>query len=255
MTDETAVSDDGAPDAERDAGRLLESGAGASAAAAARALAERIGSAPSAATPVPVQLPSPVPDASQSGAVPPTAPELRRRWPARIVVPVAAAIVAVLVALGGSSYLALSNKSRADRWQERSSVLERNIDELNRLLLDRSDALNSRTSELNRMAAKVRKEEAALNQSEADVSSLAARQRALANEKAQVEDSRAQLVVQTAAIETVAQEMTACKDGLAQLLGYVLDQDYSSASSIVYGVRSDCDSAESALSDYSATYG
>jgi hypothetical protein len=245
MTDETTLSDDGAPDPEGDEARLLEAGAGASASAAARALAERIGSAPTSAEP---------PSAPAPGAFEPRAEPSRRR-PARIVVPVAATVVALLVALGGSSYLAVSNKSRADRWQERSRVLERNVDELNRLLLDRSDALNSRTSELNRMAAKVRKQESALNQSEADVSSLAARQRALANEKAQVEDSRAQLVVQTAAIETVAQEMTACKDGLAQLLGYVLDQDYSSASSIVYGVRSDCDSAESALSDYSATYG
>jgi hypothetical protein len=167
-----------------------------------------------------------------------------------------AVVVSLLVtaAVFGAGYLAHTNKTRADRWEERSVLLESNIDQLNGLLVERSGMLDARTREVNRIAATVRKQETALRGSEADVVTLEQRQRALAAEKAQVEDERAALVVQSSALETVASAFVDCKDGLVQLLGYVLDEDYSSAEAIVSDVSTDCGYAESALSNYNATY-
>lgn len=165
-----------------------------------------------------------------------------------------AVIVLLVAALAGSGYLAVSNTSRADRWQDQALILERNVDQLNGVLVERSNTLNARTRELNRMAAKVRRQQTALVRSEADVSSLEQRQRALAAEKADVEDSRAQLAVQAAALENVADAFVDCKDGLVELLGYVLDEDFSLASAVIPDVSSDCGYAESALSGYNARY-
>lgn len=133
-------------------------------------------------------------------------------------------------------------------------MLEQNIDQLNGVLVERSNMLDARTREVNRMAMKVREHQSALRRSEADVSSLERRQRALAAEKADVEDQRAALLVQSAAIEGVADAFVDCKDGLVLLLDYVLDEDYFSASAIISDVSSDCSYAESTLADYNATY-
>lgn len=165
-----------------------------------------------------------------------------------------AAAVVLVAALGSAGYLAWTNKDRADRWEERSTALERNVSTLNRLLVDRSNRLDSRTRELNRMAAKVRKQGDALSQSEADVSSLERRQRELANEKAQVEDDRAALTVQASSLEDVAGAFVDCKDGLVDLLGYILDEDYFSARAVLDDVDSDCGYAESALATYDNNY-
>lgn len=220
----------------------------------------------------PVEQPWPRPDASSVEAsralaeriaaatestVPATADDLQKpKSRGRLVLILAIVAVTLLLSgtLGVTGYLAVTNKSRADRWQERSTVLERNVSQLNSLLVDRSNRLNSRTGELNRMAIKVRRQESALNRSEADVSSLERRQRELADEKAQVEDSRAQLAVQAATLENVADAFIDCKTGLVDLLGYVLDEDYFSANAVISGVVSDCQYAESALSGYNANY-
>lgn len=174
-----------------------------------------------------------------------------RRW-ATIVL--AVVLCLALGALGVSGYLAWSNKERADLWQVRADALERNVDKLNGVLVERSDVLNARTRELNRMASKVGKQQTALRRSEADVASLAQRQRALAAEKAKVEDSRAALAVQADAIETVASAFIDCKDGLFELLDYILADDYYDASAISDRVFSDCGYAESTLSTYNANY-
>jgi hypothetical protein len=180
--------------------------------------------------------------------------ESSKRITARRLVIAIGALGLVLVVLS-ESYLVFSNKSRADRWQARSAALERNVDGLNRLLVMRSSQLNARTRELNRMGHKVRKEQQALKRSQADVSQLARRQRELANEKAQVEDSRAGLVVQAAALEGVSSAFANCKDGLVDLLDYVLNDDYVSAEAIVDSVGSECQYAENSLADYRASYG
>jgi septal ring factor EnvC (AmiA/AmiB activator) len=177
---------------------------------------------------------------------------LPRRRPSIVA---ATAVVVLLAACGVASYVALTNKARADRWQARSASLERNADELNALLVKRSAGLNARTRELNRMAVKVRREQAALNRSQADVASLAGRQRQLANEKAQVEDSRSQLAVQASALRSVASAFIDCKSGLEELLDDVLNDDYVSAEAILSTVSGDCQAADSTLADYNAGYG
>lgn len=160
----------------------------------------------------------------------------------------------LLFALAGSGYLAYSNKDRADRWERRTVALERNVDELNGLLVERTNTLNARTRELNRMAITVKSQQRALERSEADVSSLSERQRALAAEKAAVEDSRAQLAVQASALGDVADAFVDCKDDLVELLGYVLRDDYFSADAVIDRVIGDCQYAESALSSYNSAY-
>ncbi|HXF97162.1 MAG TPA: hypothetical protein VNJ46_00950 [Gaiellaceae bacterium] len=170
----------------------------------------------------------------------------------------ASLVVLVLLlasALAGSTYLAVTNKSRADRWQERSELLEAHVDELNELLAERSSALNARTKELNRLAAVVRRQQRALKRSEADVSSLERRQRELAAEKAAVEDERAALAVQHGELVEVAEAFVACKDGLVELLGYVIDERFYEAGALLPEVAADCEHAEDSLARYSATYG
>ena len=163
--------------------------------------------------------------------------------------------IAALVVAGGASYLAYDNLERADDWEARAFRLERNTEQLNGLLTERSTQLNERTSELNRLAATVARQQSALSRSESDVASLTERQRRLAAEKARVEDERAQLQVQASALDEVASAFVGCKDGLVELLGYVLDDDFASANVIVDRVSTDCDYAESSLASYRARYG
>jgi hypothetical protein len=172
----------------------------------------------------------------------------------RLVLAVLVAI-ALTLALAGVATLAYSNKSRADRWEERAFRLERNTEQLNGLLIERSTQLSERTRELNRLAAKVQRQQNALTRSESDVASLSERQRELAAEKARVEDSRAALQVQSTALNSIANAFVECKDGLVALLGYVIDEDNASASQIVDGVAADCSLAESRLASYRALYG
>lgn len=164
-------------------------------------------------------------------------------------------VLGLAVALAGVAALAYSNKSRADRWEDRAFTLERNTEQLNGLLIERSTQLNERTRELNTLAAKVQRQQSALTRSESDVASLSRRQRELAAEKAEVEDSRAALRVQSRELNSVANAFVACKDGLVALLGYVLDGDQSSASAVVDSVGADCSRAESLLLDYRSRFG
>jgi len=209
-----------------------------------RALAERLADAgreepaPKAALPPPVAAPPPHEDRS------------RRGW----VLPAVIGLVA-LVAVGAVGSLAYSNKNRADRWEDRAFRLERNTEQLNGLLVERSTQLNERTRELNQIAAKVARQQGALTRSESDVASLSDRQRELAAEKAAVEDSRAALVVQAGVLNSVAGELVACNDGLFELLGYIARGDSASANAVIDGVAANCDRAELDLAEYRARYG
>lgn len=232
-----------------------------SAAASSRAPADRIDAGALRASGEPIDEPRAWPRPEGSGVASfgptsptpePPAPERHSRWP--LIIAAASAAVA-LIALAVTGYFAYTNKVRADDWEQRAVVLERNVDELNVVLVERSNTLNARTRELNRIAATVKRQQRALRRSEADVSSLSARQRALAAEKAEVEDERAALAVQAAALENVADALLGCNDGLIRLLGYVLDEDYFSAQLVIGDVVSDCQYAESALSSYSGRYG
>ena len=199
-----------------------------------------------------------------SGAEPeprPPRPPVARpqpRAPSRGRGPLIAAIlvaVALALALAGVAYLAYSNKTRADDWEAIAFRLERNTEQLNGLLTERSTQLSERTQELNRLAATVTRQQNALTRSESDVESLSQRQRELAAEKAAVEDSRAALSIQSTALEAVATAFVDCKDGLVELLGYVIEENNAAASQIVAGVGADCSAAEAGLAGYRARYG
>ncbi len=250
MTEDTAK-----PDGERWPRPSFGDG-GPSAADASRQLADRLAAEATGVTES-RDAAAPAPDETPGRSVPLVVPHASRRDTRRLLLGALAAVTLVLLvtALAVTGYVAEVNKDRAGRWEERSLALERNVDQLNGVLVERSNELNARTRELNGMASKVRRQQSALRRSEADVSSLEDRQRALAAEKAEVEDERAALLVQSAAIEEVADAVIACNGGLAQLLGYVLDEDYYSASAIVSEVRDDCDYAEYSLDDYNARFG
>ena len=186
-------------------------------------------------------------------AEPATRRVLTRRW---LIVSGLCLGVFLLVAAGGmAGYLAHSNKQRADQWADHASLLQEDLDSLEAELGARTDDLNQRTEDLNAMASKVQQAETAIARSEADVRSLERRQRRLANEKAQVEDARAELAVQTGALEDVASAYIDCKSGLIELLNYILADDYATANAVVASVDSDCAYADDSLSGYLARYG
>jgi ABC-type transporter Mla subunit MlaD len=175
----------------------------------------------------------------------------RRIWP---IVTAVVAVAAVVVA-AGATYIAYDNKIRAEEWEERVFRLERNTEQLNGLLVERSTQLNERTRELNTLAATVTRQQNALVRSESDVENLTDRQRELAAEKAAVEDSRAALAQQSAVLEGVADTLVSCNAGLFELFEYVVAGDRSSADAIVDDVSASCALAESRLADYRGRYG
>jgi hypothetical protein len=184
---------------------------------------------------------------------PPAASQSRGRgW--LPVVAIAITVVAVIVA-AGAAYIAYDNRSRAADWEQRAFRLERNTEQLNGLLVERSTQLNERTRELNAIAGKVTRQQNALARSESDVETLSDRQRELAAEKAAVEDSRAALAVQSVALEDVADGLLVCNSGLLELFGFVVNGDQASADTIVDAVSAACELAESQFADYRARYG
>jgi uncharacterized protein HemX len=183
---------------------------------------------------------------------PPPAPR-RRGWPI-VAALIAIAALAVVVA-AGSAYIAWDNKSRAERWEERAFTLERNTEQLNGLLVERSTQLNERTRELNTVVRKVTRQQNALARSESDVETLSDRQRELAAEKAAVEDSRATLALQSRALEGVADSLVVCNAGLIELFGYVVAGDRAKADAVADDVSVDCQLAESRFAEYRFQYG
>lgn len=176
----------------------------------------------------------------------------RSRW--WLWAAVAIAVLALAFA-SGAAYVAYTNEARADDWEQRAFQLERNTEQLNGVLAERSTQLNERTRELNKLATTVTRQQNALTRSESDVESLSRRQRELAAEKARVEDSRAALTLQSSALEGVADALVVCNAGLFQLFGFVVNGDQGSADAIVSDVSADCEQAESALGEYRALYG
>jgi hypothetical protein len=180
----------------------------------------------------------------------------RSPWRKRLLVGGLLLIILLLAGAGAAAgYFAWTNKERADRWEARATSLGANVEALNEVVLGRTEDLNERTEELNRMAAKVEQAERAIARSERDVRSLERRQRQLASEKAEVEDARGALALEAAAIEDVASAYIDCKNGLSELLAYVLAEDFLTASTIVGRVDADCVSADGTLESYLATYG
>jgi septal ring factor EnvC (AmiA/AmiB activator) len=207
-----------------------------------RALADRLGDAKA----------EPDPRETITRRAAPQPPPARGRG--RLILAILVALAAVAVA-AASTYVAWDNKNRAAQWEERAFRLERNTEQLNGLLVERSTQLNERTRELNTLGGKVARQQDALVRSESDVETLSDRQRELAAEKAAVEDSRAELEVQSAALERVADALVRCNAGLFQLFAYLVNGDRDAADAIVDGVSSDCRVAESRFGEYRFRYG
>ena len=179
----------------------------------------------------------------------------RSTWRRRLTVwGLSVAAVVVIAAGATAGYLAWTNKQRADTWEARAQALENRTEALDAVVVERTSDLNQRTVELNRMASKVTRAQVAIKRSEADVRRLEKRQRELAAEKADVEDARAALALEADALQGVAQAYINCKEGLADLLTYVLNEDYYSANAIVNDVNADCNAADGSLDEYLASY-
>jgi uncharacterized protein HemX len=208
-----------------------------------RALADRLAAAQT----------DPATEVASAPRRPPAPARRRRGWPI-VAALIAIAAIAVFVA-AGSAYVAWDNKNRAERWEERAFGLERNTEQLNGLLVERSTQLNERTRELNTLAGKVTRQQNALARSESDVETLSDRQRELAAEKAAVEDSRAELALQSTALEGVADSLVVCNAGLFELFGYVVAGDRAKADAVADDVSADCQLAESRFAQYRFRYG
>jgi hypothetical protein len=167
----------------------------------------------------------------------------------------AALVLLGLLLAGGMTFLAVSNKSQADRWETRASRLQRNADALNTLLVRRTAVLNARVRQLNVMGAKVTQATTALRRSEGDVQSLEVRQRQLADEKAQLEDQRTQLEQEQGDLTQVASNYITCKRDLTSAIQAVANQDYSWLDAYGQAVQDECSNADSSLQDFVSTYG
>jgi hypothetical protein len=151
--------------------------------------------------------------------------------------------VAVLALAGAAAYLgwvADENAERAERWRERSVVLQD-------LVADRTRALNRQTARLNAAADRLQEARDLIARSEEDVAALELRQRELADEKAQVEDERAALI-------GVATRLEDCNEGLADLL-QVVASDLPVPPAEVDRVAAACSSANQAVAGYVGRYG
>lgn len=173
---------------------------------------------------------------------------------ALLVASAATVALLLLVTAGGASYLAFTNRHRADRWQARSSALQKDLAELNGILVIRSDALDERTAQANDLAEKVKDLEQAVARSENDVRSLERRQRELANEKAQVEDQRGLLEQKSAALNDVAHTYSQCTGGLTNLLQAAVYEDYGWISANGDAIVATCNQAAAGLRAWGTDY-
>lgn len=176
-----------------------------------------------------------------------------RWWRTRPLVLVAVAVV--VAAVGALTFAVKTNRDRAEDWRQRAIAAEEIVEGQRVVIGQRSQALNRRTLQVNRLAEKLRTTRTALRRSEGDVTSLARRQRELANEKARVEDERRQLQAQQAALELVASDFIDCNDGLFDVLGAVLDEDWTWVSIYVRSRLSSCTDASSSLDVYRSQFG
>jgi hypothetical protein len=194
-----------------------------------------IGAAPatSAAGSEDAQAVAPALDAPPFAAIP------SRRTRAWVWLLVGLGIV-VFAWAGYATYGLRANHDHAERWRQRSLVLQEQADGMSRLLAARTSQLNVRIDQINGLAVKLRNTQDALGRSEGDVGTLDARQRALANEKAQVEDERAALL-RTAALYRI------CKSDLLTLLTDLANSDYASATAHIPAAQADCAAADESL--------
>jgi len=147
----------------------------------------------------------------------------------------------ILLGVGGfMGYLAVENHDRADRWRDRSVVLQD-------LVADRTRALNRQTARLNVASTRLRHARRAIGESEQDVAQLEARQRELANEKAQVEDERVALL-------STAGQLDSCNDGMSSLIE-IISGGFQPDPVELNDLVAVCNAADDAVNSYVQTYG
>jgi len=177
-----------------------------------------------------------VPDEPTGKIRPPRRERTVRLTTARIVIGSLLGAIVLAVAIAGG-ILTFVNDARADRWQTRSEALQKLVD-------DRTTALNRQTTRLNTSAATLRKAQTALTRSEKDVAGLQKRQEELANEKAQLEDERAQL-------RHVAGLLQQCNAGVRGILDALAEGSDPEATVDVAQVGAACEQADSSVTTVS----
>lgn len=156
---------------------------------------------------------------------------------------IAAVAGTLAVLLGGAGflgYLAWANHDRANRWRDRSVLVQD-------LVADRTRALNRQTARLNVASTTLRKARTAIVQSERDVVQLERRQRELANEKARVEDERAALL-------SVAGQLGSCNTGLGSLIE-IVNSGFQADPADVSNLAAVCVAADDAVTRYLQAFG
>lgn len=80
-------------------------------------------------------------------------------------------------------------------------------------------------------------------------------QRRLDATRARIEADRAELQAQANVLQVIATAFQSCRSGTQQLLGYVLADDYVTASAVMDAVFIRCTTADDRLEAYHSTYG
>lgn len=150
---------------------------------------------------------------------------------------------AMIATVGAVVYFALdahSNRRSAQEWRARAVELQHVLDARTIQLAQRTHALTVASGQLGTLGGQV--------------GTLDQRTRALASEKAHVEDQRALLQARSDALTKVAQEETACSNGLSQAVPHIAAQD--SAWLNVNGPVIDkaCQQAQNDLNAFNAKY-
>jgi hypothetical protein len=138
------------------------------------------------------------------------------------VMTLAVTVVFVLV-VGMLLHSNRQNNDRAGDWRRRAVAAEEVVGGLRVVLADRSKALNQRTRQANVLAATLASSRGKLRQSKSRAGALAEQQRQLASDFAQAETSRRKLVVQRAALASVAAGLSSCSQGLQSVVAAAQD--------------------------------
>lgn len=162
----------------------------------------------------------------------------------RLTTPRSIGMIAGVVALLGTAafggYLSFENHDRADRWRDRSVLLQD-------LVAERTKALNRQTARLNVASTRLRGASRAISRSEQDVAQLEVRQRELADEKAQIEDERAALL-------GTAGQLESCNAGMGSLI-QIISSGFQPDPVELDNLVSVCATADGAVDAYVQTYG
>jgi hypothetical protein len=152
--------------------------------------------------------------------------------------------VAMIAMVGAVVYFALddrSNRRSAQQWRARAIDLQRVLDARTVQLAQRTHALTVASGQLGTLGGQV--------------GTLDQRTRTLASEKAQLEDQRALLQARADALTKVAQEETACSNGLSQAIPHIESQDRVWLNVNGPVIDQTCRRAQNDLNTFNAKYG